>query len=98
MNIKQSVQDSFNAYTQAVHKDLVWSGSCRSWCQWLFCVYVEGANYVFADKDNSTGTITAVWPGSSIHFMDVVETPRWEDYDIEYMNVRHFSYSIAKLG
>ncbi|KAH8684375.1 hypothetical protein BGZ60DRAFT_397427 [Tricladium varicosporioides] len=75
LNIKQSVQDSFNAYTQAVHKDLVWSGSCRSWY-----------------KDNSTGAVTGVWPGSSIHFMDVVATPRWEDYEIEYMNPNPFTF------
>lgn len=49
---------------------------------------VDSANYIFTDKDNLTGAITAVWPGSSIHFMDVVANPRWEDYEIEYMNVR----------
>jgi hypothetical protein len=40
-----------------------------------------------ADKDKPTGKITAVWPGSSIHFMEVIEQPRWEDFEIEYQEV-----------
>ncbi|KAH8589597.1 hypothetical protein B0O99DRAFT_636547 [Bisporella sp. PMI_857] len=75
MNIKQKIQDAFNEYTQAVHKDLVWSGSCRSWY-----------------KDDMTGAVTAVWPGSSIHFMDVVASPRWEDYEIEYIHSNLFMF------
>ncbi|PVH71109.1 FAD/NAD(P)-binding domain-containing protein [Cadophora sp. DSE1049] len=75
MNIKKNIQDAFNEYTQAVHKDLVWTGSCRSWY-----------------KDNASNKVTAVWPGSSIHFMDVVKTPRWEDYEIEYMNQNPFMF------
>ncbi|KAH6711188.1 hypothetical protein BKA61DRAFT_556177 [Leptodontidium sp. MPI-SDFR-AT-0119] len=75
MSIKKHIQDAFNEYTQAVHKDLVWTGSCRSWY-----------------KDNKSNKVTAVWPGSSIHFMDVVKIPRWEDYEIEYMNENPFMF------
>lgn len=39
------------------------------------------------DKDRQTGRVVAVWPGSSIHFMEMIETPRWEDYEIEYQHV-----------
>ena len=41
-----------------------------------------------ADKDRASGRVTAVWPGSSIHYMDTIETPRWEDFEISYYNVR----------
>lgn len=48
------------------------------------------AGTVFADacrswyKDNETGRINAVWPGSALHYRKVLENPRWEDYEIEY--------------
>ncbi|KAF2088438.1 FAD/NAD(P)-binding domain-containing protein [Saccharata proteae CBS 121410] len=35
-------------------------------------------------KNNDTGRVNAVWPGSSLHYIRVIEDPRWEDYEIEY--------------
>lgn len=35
---------------------------------------------------NKDGRITAIWPGSGLHFQEVVREPRWEDYNIRYMN------------
>ncbi|KAF4999873.1 hypothetical protein FDECE_11372 [Fusarium decemcellulare] len=37
-------------------------------------------------KDRQTGRVIAVWPGSSIHFMEMIENPRWEDFDIDYLH------------
>ncbi|KAF2847539.1 hypothetical protein T440DRAFT_481759 [Plenodomus tracheiphilus IPT5] len=37
-------------------------------------------------KDNNTGRVNAVWPGSSNHYAEVIETPRYEDFNIEYPN------------
>lgn len=73
LEVKQSVQDAFNAYAQEVHKDMVWQGSCQSWY-----------------KDRTTGKITAVWPGSSNHFMELIESPRYEDFEIQYINANPF--------
>lgn len=28
----------------------------------------------------------AVWPGSSLHYSEIVETPRYEDFHIEYLH------------
>lgn len=36
-------------------------------------------------KNNETGRVNAVWPGSSLHYMEAIQTPRWEDYEIEYL-------------
>ncbi|KIX06705.1 uncharacterized protein Z518_04681 [Rhinocladiella mackenziei CBS 650.93] len=42
------------------------------------------------DKDcrswykNSSGTVTAVWPGSVPHYIELLERPRFEDYGWEY--------------
>lgn len=38
LDVKQPVQDAFNDYIQEVHKDLVWTGSCQSWCMYLYPV------------------------------------------------------------
>jgi len=37
-------------------------------------------------KNNETGRVNAVWPGSSLHYMDVIKTPRYEDFEISYHN------------
>ena len=34
-------------------------------------------------QNNETGRVNAVWPGSSMHFQQVIETPRYEDFDIK---------------
>ena len=36
-------------------------------------------------KNNETGRVNAVWPGSSLHYVELIKKPRWEDYDIEYI-------------
>ncbi|KXT08570.1 hypothetical protein AC579_8310 [Pseudocercospora musae] len=33
-------------------------------------------------KNNETGRVNAVWPGSSMHYQQVIENVRWEDMDI----------------
>ncbi|KAF2729694.1 FAD/NAD(P)-binding domain-containing protein [Polyplosphaeria fusca] len=37
-------------------------------------------------RDNVTGRVNAVWPGSSLHYIDVIREPRYEDFGIEYMH------------
>lgn len=43
-------------------------------------------------KDPMTGKITALWPGSTLHYMEALANPRYEDYDIEYRGGRRFAY------
>lgn len=38
--------------------------------------------------DNETGRVNAVYPGSSLHYIQLIEQPRYEDYNITYQN-RH---------
>lgn len=35
-------------------------------------------------KNNETGRVNAVWPGSSMHYQQVIQDPRYEDMDIKY--------------
>lgn len=30
--------------------------------------------------------MNAVWPGSSLHYCEMVERPRYEDFDIKYQD------------
>ena len=53
------------------------------------------ATTVFADdcrswyKNNDTGKISSVWPGSGLHYMEMLSETRWEDYDIEYRDKKN---------
>ncbi|GAD98916.1 hypothetical protein PVAR5_7619 [Paecilomyces variotii No. 5] len=40
---------------------------------------------------NSTGKITAVWPGSGLHYREFLESDRWEDWNWHYKKNR-FQY------
>lgn len=35
-------------------------------------------------KNNETGRVNAVWPGSSLHYMRAIQSPRWEDYEMRW--------------
>jgi len=37
-------------------------------------------------RNNETGRVNAVWPGSSNMYAEVIATPRYEDFDIEYQH------------
>jgi cyclohexanone monooxygenase len=45
----------------------VWSQGCTSW-------YKNGT---------ADGKVTALWPGSTLHYLEALDAPRYEDWDIE---------------
>ncbi|KAK8236504.1 hypothetical protein HDK77DRAFT_379109 [Phyllosticta capitalensis] len=45
-------------------------------------------------RDNVTGRVNAVWPGSSLHYMQTIRSPRWEDFTMSYA----FANPWAHLG
>ena len=61
---------SFRKYCEEFFKKTVFTLPCRSW-------YKRGTE---------NGPVTALWPGSSLHFVKVLERPRFEDYDYTYPN------------
>lgn len=65
---KQSVTDAFNEHTQAWMAGAAWQDPK---CRSWY-------------KDNRTGRVNAIWPGSSLHFCQVMKYPRFEDYEIRY--------------
>lgn len=45
----------------------VWADSCRSWY-----------------KGNTiTGKVVGLWPGSTLHYLEAIKEPRWEDWILE---------------
>jgi hypothetical protein len=43
-------------------------------------------------KQGKTDGQAAIWPGSRLHFLKIMEAPRYEDYDIEYLSDNMFAF------
>uniref|UniRef100_P9WEH8 Probable FAD-binding monooxygenase ltbD n=1 Tax=Aspergillus luteorubrus TaxID=2715282 RepID=LTBD_ASPLT len=43
-------------------------------------------------KSRQTGKITALWPGSTLHYMETLAKPRYDDFDITYASKNRFAY------
>lgn len=65
---KSVAVDDFQQYKDALMPDLAWSSGCRSW-------------YKLGKVD---GKVWGPWPGSALHFLEAMNEPRWEDWDIKY--------------
>ena len=37
-------------------------------------------------KNNETGRVTALWPGTALHYREAILKPRYEDYEIDYLD------------
>lgn len=73
---KAEAVDDFQEYKDSLMKDLVWTSDCRSW-------YKNG---------KVDGKVWGPWPGSALHFLEAMEAPRWEDWDLKYTTSNRFSY------
>lgn len=43
-------------------------------------------------KNPKSGKITALWPGSTLHYMETLAKPRFDDFDITYASKNRFAY------
>ncbi|KAH6696838.1 hypothetical protein F5X68DRAFT_219307 [Plectosphaerella plurivora] len=73
-DVRRNAQEDFNTHTQAFMKQMVWTGTCRSWF-----------------KKGTDGRVSALWPGSSLQYMQVLAEDRWEDYEWRHDGER-FAY------
>ncbi|KAF2094890.1 FAD/NAD(P)-binding domain-containing protein [Rhizodiscina lignyota] len=76
MTVRRGPTDEFLEYRDALMQRMVWSGSCRSW-------YKNG---------KVDGPVTGPWCGSTMHYRQTLNEPRWEDYDIRYIGKNRFAY------
>ncbi len=57
-------------------EDLVWSDDCISW-------YKNG---------KAQGKVWGPWPGSSLSYLELMQQPRWEDWDFTYLTQNRFHF------
>ncbi|KAK8251665.1 FAD/NAD(P)-binding domain-containing protein [Phyllosticta capitalensis] len=65
---KDSAVEAFNDYVDTFMEKTVWKDVCKSW-------YKNGT---------TNGRVTGLWPGSTLHFLEAVREPRWEDWEVSY--------------
>ncbi|PSN63199.1 cyclohexanone monooxygenase [Corynespora cassiicola Philippines] len=63
-------------HTHELMKRLAWSSACRSW-------FKNGKTH---------GPVTAIYPGSRLHFFELLKHVRWEDYDLTYRTGNRFQF------
>jgi hypothetical protein len=78
---KQDVTDAFNEHAQTWIQGTCWA---ETTCRSWY-------------KNNETGRVNSVWPGSSLHYCEMTSSPRYEDYDIKYMNKQNM-WAFMGLG
>ncbi|KAH6880730.1 flavin-binding monooxygenase [Thelonectria olida] len=66
---KQEACDLFVDYCKQYFEKTVFTLPCRSW-------YKRGT---------TDGPVSALWPGSALHYVKTLEKPRFEDYDFTYV-------------
>jgi cation diffusion facilitator CzcD-associated flavoprotein CzcO len=62
-DVRSDAVDEFNEWKDDFMKDTIWAEQFRSW-------YKAGS---------ASGKILALWPGSSLHYLEALKSPRWED-------------------
>ncbi|KAL4805219.1 putative sterigmatocystin biosynthesis monooxygenase stcW [Aspergillus unguis] len=73
---RADVTAAFNHHAQTWYKGTAWEEA--SCRSWY--------------KNNLTGRVNAIWPGSSLHFCEAISTPRYEDYEIKYTQANMWAY------
>lgn len=70
---KDTAVDEFIEFKDKFMEHTVWNEDCRSWY-----------------KTNSvSGKVTALWPGSTLHYLEALAEPRYEDWDFTYTGNRY---------
>jgi hypothetical protein len=69
---KTEAIDDFIAFKDEFMKKTVWNDACRSWYKSL----------------GPDGPVTALWPGSTLHYIEALMELRLEDWDVKYTGNR----------
>lgn len=68
--------EEYNVYTQEYLKRTVWSSGCKSW-------YKNGS---------VDGKVTATYAGSVIHYKELIDSIRGEDFNFKYNGANRFKF------
>jgi cation diffusion facilitator CzcD-associated flavoprotein CzcO len=75
VDVTREATEDWNVYAQEFLKTTTWAGGCRSWY-----------------KNHQDGSdITALYPGSILHFHEMTETLRPVDFKIDYRSRNRFN-------
>jgi hypothetical protein len=77
VQVTQEATDEWNIYAQEFLKTTTWAGGCRSWYK----------------NHDSGDEITALYPGSILHYHDMTKTLRPEDFEIRYRSPNRFKFT-----
>ncbi|KAI7404745.1 hypothetical protein KC328_g1834 [Hortaea werneckii] len=72
MSIKPGRVRDFTRYCDAYFNGTVYMDDCQSW-------------YRKDGQGRSGDFVTGLWPGSTLHCIEALRSPRWEDFDYEYI-------------
>lgn len=75
---KRKQVENFTNYCDEYFKRTVFSANCVSWYKTTTAA--------------GEPRVTALWPGSSIHALKVLEAPRWEDFEMEASDGNDFGW------
>lgn len=73
MVVKREREEDFTEYVDAYFVDTVFSEECNSWYK----------NKV--PEREKDGEVVGLWPGSTLHCLEAMRSPRWEDFEYRYI-------------
>lgn len=74
--MRADATEEYNIYTQEFMKRTVWTGGCRSWYK----------------NNKIDGKVTAMYAGSILHYKEILESFRTEDFLFEYRSRNRFQF------
>lgn len=72
---KTEAVSDFIEYKNQFMQNTVWADACRSWYK----------------SNQAEGPVTALWPGSTLHYIEAMSEVRLDDFDVQY-NGNRFSW------
>ena len=69
---KVDATEDFIAHTNSVMPSTVWTDECRSWYK----------------NNSASGRVSALWPGSTLHYIEAMKEARFDDWNITYSGNR----------
>lgn len=65
---KMEAVDDFIKFKDQFMEKTVWGDPCRSWYK----------------ANQADAPVTALWPGSTLHYIEAIGEVRWEDFNVKY--------------
>lgn len=69
---KLDATEDFISHTNSVMATTIWTDECRSWYK----------------NNSASGRVSALWPGSTLHYIEALKEPRFDDWNIAYSGNR----------